>query len=132
MKSIKFLSNDEIEKFKGYKLLTDYINQKCDEIKQTNESETIPVNQTRLTNLGVFRKYLQQYISSHPLIHDDMTFMVRQLQSTEKGVPLELYCFSNVQNWVEYENIQGDIFDHVLAVIPEFDLKVFQSLSEIR
>ena len=132
MKSIKFLSNDEIERFKGYKLLTDYINQKCNEIKQTNESETVPVNQTRLTNLGIFRKYLQQYISSHPLIHDDMTFMIRQLQSTEKGVPLEIYCFSNVQNWVDYENIQSDIFDHVLAVIPEFDLKVFQSLSEIK
>lgn len=132
MKSIKFLSKEDIERFKNYKLLTEYINQKCEEIKQINESETIPVNQNLLTNIGVFRKYLQLYLSNHPLIHDDMTFMVRQLQSTEKGVPLEIYCFSNIQDWVKYEDIQGDIFDHVLAVVPEFDLKVFQSLSELK
>lgn len=132
IKSIKFLNNDEIDKFKGYKLLTDYINDKCNEIKLANSCEDIPVNQKRITNIGTFRKYLQQYLTKHPQIHNDMTFMVRQLQPTEKGIPMEIYCFSNLQDWVEYENLQSDIFDHVMAIIPEFDLKVFQSLSELK
>lgn len=132
IKSVKFLNNDEIDKFKGYKLLTNYINTKCEDIKLANSSENIPINQKRITNIGTFRKYLQEYLTGHPLIHNDMTFMVRHLQPTEKGIPVEIYCFSNVQDWVEYENLQSDIFDHIMAIIPEFDLKVFQSLSELR
>lgn len=131
MKSVKFLSNEEIERFRKYKLLTNYINDKCEEIKRINQSETIPVNQKRITNIGTFRKYLQQYLANNPKLHKNMTLMVRQLQPTEKGIPLEVYCFSNVQEWTDYEGIQADIFDHIMAVIPEFDLKVFQSLSEL-
>lgn len=131
IKSVKFLDNNQIDKFKNYKLLSEYINDKCSEIKAINSSENILVNQKRITNIGTFRKYLQQYLIQHPQIHNDMTFMVRQLQPTEKGIPIEVYCFSNIQDWVEYENIQSDIFDHIMAIIPEFDLKVFQSLSEL-
>jgi len=131
IKSVKFLSNIEIEKYKNNNLIKEYIEEKCEEIKLANLSEKIPANQKRITNIGTFRKYLEQYISKHPKIHNDMTFMVRQLQPTEKGIPMEIYCFSKVQDWVDYEEIQADIFDHVMAIIPEFDLKVFQSLSEL-
>lgn len=132
IKSIKFLSPEDIERFRDYKLLTKYLDKKSEEIKKANSSETIPVNQKRLTNIGTFRVYLHQYLAKDPNIHHDMTFMVRQLQPTEKGIPLEIYCFSKNQDWVEYENIQSDIFDHIMAVLPEFDLKVYQSLSELR
>ncbi len=126
VKSIKFLNNEDIEKFSQYKLISEYIKNKCEEIKEENNSESLPVNQMRLTNIGTFRIYLDEYLKQHPLIHDDMTFMVRQLQPTDRGLPLEIYGFSKVQSWVEYENIQSDIFDHIMAVIPEFDLRIFQ------
>jgi miniconductance mechanosensitive channel len=131
IKSIKFLSPDDIERFKGYKLLTDYINEMSEEIKIANSTETIPVNQKRLTNIGSFRKYIHNYLTENEDINNDMTFMIRQLEPTEKGLPLQIYCFSKNQKWVDYENIQSDIFDHVMAVLPEFDLKAFQTLSNL-
>ncbi|RKX21058.1 MAG: mechanosensitive ion channel family protein, partial [Candidatus Zixiibacteriota bacterium] len=87
---------------------------------------SILVNGRRMTNVGTFRAYLVSYFRNHPKIHQDMTFLVRHLQPTDKGLPIEIYIFSNDQRWAEYENIQADIFDHILAVLPEFELRVFQ------
>ena len=85
------------------------------------------VNGRRQTNIGVFRAYLREYLMNHPHVHRDMTFLIRHLQPTEKGLPVQIYVFSKVQAWADYEAIQADIFDHVLAVIPEFELRVFQN-----
>ena len=82
------------------------------------------VNGRRMTNLGVFRAYIEQYLKNHPKIHQEMTFLVRHLQPTERGLPIEIYVFSKDQAWAKYEAIQADIFDHILAVIPEFELRV--------
>jgi miniconductance mechanosensitive channel len=84
-------------------------------------------NGVRLTNLGVFRKYLECFLKEHPDIQHEMTTMVRQLQPTDRGIPIEIYGFTSEKAWEIYENIQSDIFDHVLAVIPEFELRVFQN-----
>jgi miniconductance mechanosensitive channel len=81
------------------------------------------------TNIGIFRAYVSEYLKSMDEISDDMTFLVRQLQPTEMGLPLEVYVFSKVKEWAKYEAIQSDIFDHLFAIIPEFDLKVFQNPS---
>jgi miniconductance mechanosensitive channel len=82
-----------------------------------------------LTNIGTFRRYLVEYLKSHPEIHGDMTLLVRQKAPTRFGLPIEIYCFTNTTKWDEYERIQADIFDYILAVIPEFDLRVFQHVS---
>lgn len=129
--TVKFCTSEMIERFKTIRLLKDYINEKEAEINEHNRKEGESAAQSlangrRLTNLGVFRQYLDQYISEHPKIHNDMTHMVRQLQSTEKGQPIEIYAFSNDQAWGNYEAIQADIFDHILAVVDEFELKVYQ------
>jgi len=87
------------------------------------------VNGRRQTNIGVFRAYLDAYLKNHPDVRKDMTFLIRQLQPGEYGLPIEIYVFSKVQAWAQYEAIQADIFDHILAVIPEFDLRVFQNPS---
>jgi len=88
---------------------------------------TMPVNGRRLTNLGVFRKYINTFLENNPNISKQSTHMVRHLQLTERGIPLEIYCFSLEKAWVDYEGIQADIFDHILAVIPQFELQVFQN-----
>lgn len=90
---------------------------------------SILVNGRRQTNLGVFRAYLTAYLKSRPDINQNLTCMVRQLQPTDYGIPMELYFFSAIKDWVPYEGVQADVFDHVLAIIPEFDLQVFQSPS---
>ena len=87
------------------------------------------VNGRRMTNIGTFRAYLVEYLRRHPKIHQDMTFLVRQLAPTEKGLPIEVYVFCNDQRWVQYEAIQADIFDHIYAVLPQFDLRPFQNPS---
>ncbi|PKQ63658.1 mechanosensitive ion channel family protein [Labilibaculum manganireducens] len=127
VKSIHFLSEEEIEKFEKIRLLKDYLIEKKNEIRANNPEGEIPVNQRRLTNVGTFRKYIEAYLQEHPKIHNDMTFLVRQLQVSEKGLPLEIYVFSNDQEWANYEAIQADIFDHILAIVPEFNLRVFQN-----
>ncbi len=133
MNSIKFCSMEMIERFKKIDILGDYITGKQEEIdkdnlnKKANTSELI--NGRRMTNLGVFRAYIAAYLHHHPLIHDKMTFLVRQLQPTDKGIALEIYVFSRDQNWANYEGIQADIFDHLLATISFFDLTVYQALS---
>lgn len=127
VKSIHFLSEEEIESFKKINLITAYLNEKKEEIKSFNSEGEIPVNQRRLTNIGTFRKYVEAYLQNNPKIHNDMTFLVRQLQATEKGLPLEIYVFSKDQEWANFEAIQADIFDHVLAIVPEFNLRIFQN-----
>jgi len=127
VKSIHFLNDEEIEMAEKIKLISNYIVEKKAEIKQVNPENEIPVNQKRLTNIGTFRKYIEAYLQNHPKIHNEMTFLVRQLQPSEKGLPIEIYVFSNDQEWANYEAIQSDIFDHILAIVPEFNLKVFQN-----
>jgi miniconductance mechanosensitive channel len=131
MKSVTFLTKEQIEKFRKYHLLKEYINQKEEEIEEFNKSLELDdhtvTNGRRMTNLGTFRKYLENYLHAHPKIHQKMTFLVRHLQPTEKGIPMEIYVFSNDQAWANYESIQADIFDHILAIMPEFGLRVFQN-----
>ncbi|MNE79267.1 Miniconductance mechanosensitive channel YbdG [compost metagenome] len=88
-----------------------------------------PLNRRRLTNLGTFRVYVEQYLRHNPRIRQDMTLLVRQLSPTADGLPLQLYCFTNTTAWAEYEAIQADLFDHLLAILPEFGLRVFQHPS---
>lgn len=130
MRSVKFCSAELIERCKKMYLLKDYITKKEEEIINYNKAlqadETVTANGRRLTNIGVFRKYLEAYLHKNPNIHDGMTFLVRHLQPTEKGIPIEIYVFSNDQAWGRFEEIQADIFDHILAVLPEFELQVFQ------
>ncbi len=131
MTSVRFLDAEQIEKLRKFHLLKNYISKKEKEIKEFNESlgmeEGTVTNGRKMTNLGTFRKYLENYLQQHPMIHKDMTFLVRHLQPTDKGLPLEIYVFSKDQAWANYESIQADIFDHVLAILPEFDLRVFQN-----
>ncbi len=133
MSSVGFLSPEQIEKFRKYHLLNDYITEKEDEISKYNKTlgldDSIVTNGRRMTNLGTFRAYLENYLHKHPKIRQDMTFLVRYLQATERGIPLEIYVFSNDQAWANYEAIQADIFDHILAILPEFELRVFQNPS---
>ncbi len=133
MKSVKFCTKEMVEKFKKIQFLKGYIEEKQAEIelynKENNIDESVIVNGRRMTNIGTFRKYLESYLQYHPKIHNNMTFLIRQLQPTDKGIPIEVYVFSNDQRWANYESIQADIFDHIMAVIPEFELRVFQSPS---
>ena len=122
--SISFYQNEQIEKLKEIYLLKDYLQQKSDEISTSLPNDS--VNSRQLTNVGTFRAYIEAYLNSHSKIHQQMTCMVRQLSATEAGLPLEIYCFSNDQNWKNYEGIQGDIFDHLFAMAPVFELRVFQ------
>jgi miniconductance mechanosensitive channel len=131
MKSVGFLTAEQIDKLRKYNLLKDYVIRKEKELEEFNKSlnleEDEVTNGRKMTNLGTFRKYLEEYLQNHPKIHNDMTFLVRHLQPTEKGLPVEIYVFSNDQAWANYEAIQADIFDHILAIMPEFGLKVFQN-----
>lgn len=133
MNSVKFCTADMLEKYRKIQLLTSYIHQTEDVIKEYNKENNIDnsilVNGRRQTNLGVFRAYLNSYLKSHPEVNHNMTCMVRQLQPTDRGIPLELYFFSATTSWIPYEDLQSDVFDHLLAIIPEFDLNVFQSPS---
>jgi len=133
MNSVKFADEKLLNKLSKIQLISDYIDRKEAELKKYNEEKgfdsSVVVNGRRQTNLGIFRAYLEAYLKSKEEIHNDMTFIVRQLQPTEHGIPMEIYVFSKIQSWVEYEAIQSDIFDHVLAAIPEFELEVFQNPS---
>ncbi len=133
MSSVKFCTPEMIEKFKKIHRLKTYISEKLEELEWFNKEnqidDSVLVNGRRLTNLGVFRKYVEEYLRHHPKIHQDMTFLVRQLQSNEKGMPIEIYVFSKDQAWANFESIQADLFDHILAILPEFDLRVFQNPS---
>lgn len=130
MNSIKFCTAEMLERFNKIQVLNNYIQSTEEKIKKYNSANNVDpdvlVNGRRQTNIGVFRAYLEAYLSHRNDINKDMTFMVRQLNSDEKGLPIEIYVFATTTEWIEYEGIQSDIFDHVLAVIPEFDLKVYQ------
>ncbi len=132
-KSIRFCTPEMIGKFRKIKILQEYIDKKEKELAEHNRTnnidDTVLVNGRRMTNIGTFRKYIEEYLKRHPMIHNEMTFLVRQLQMSEKGLPIEIYVFSKDQRWANYEAIQADIFDHIFAIIPEFDLRVFQEPS---
>ena len=130
MDSIKFCTDEMLEKYSKISKLQPYLRETEKTLTEYNKKYNIDpsslVNGRRQTNIGVFRAYLRVYLSSRPDIHNDMTFLVRQLQPTEKGLPIEIYVFTKTIEWAKYEGIQSDIFDHILAVIPEFDLTVYQ------
>lgn len=129
--SVEFLSDQVIEKLSKSKLLAPYLQQKLDEVKKYNEENgvdmSLRINGRRLTNLGTFRAYLLNYLKNHAQIHQELTLMVRQLEASANGIPLEIYAFTKTTDWAVYEGIQSDIFDHIFAVLPEFGLRVHQS-----
>ena len=131
--SIKFCSSEMLEQFKRIQLISQYIQNRQEEIlvynKKHQVDESTLVNGRRLTNIGVFRSYVEAYLRQHPMIHKDMTFLIRQLSPSENGLPIEIYVFCKDTNWTAYESVQANIFDHILAVVPEFDLQVFQEPS---
>ena len=131
--SVRFIHSQELENFKKIQHLTSYIEHRQADIDKYNANNNIDksiiVNGRNLTNLGLFRKYINQYILSHPGINKEMQLMVRHLQPTEKGIPLEIYCFSKDKTWLNYEHIMADIFDHVIASLPYFDLEVSEVSS---
>lgn len=129
--SVHFLSEEEQRRLQRNLPLHSYLNDKTQELSRHNQEIAIdlasPLNGRRLTNLGTLRAYLEAYLRAHPRIHQNMTLMVRQLAPTPEGLPLEIYAFTNTTVWAEYESIQADIFDHILAVIDEFGLRVHQT-----
>ncbi len=129
--SIKFCSTEQLEHFKTFELLTDHLNEKMTEVDASNSAKNVnmdaQVNGRRLTNIGTFRAYIQAYLQSHGKIHNELTFLIRQLSPSERGLPIEIYVFTNITDWIEYEGIQADIFDHLLSVVPEFGLRIFQN-----
>ena len=129
--SIAFCSGEKIEKLRNIHYLTDYIDTRQQEITEYNIKHHIDtsnqVNGRALTNVGLFRTYISNYLKNHPGIHKEMTTMVRQLAPNEHGLPIEIYAFSNDINWAVYESIQSDIFDHLFAIATEFDLRLFQN-----
>lgn len=133
VQSIRFADEELIKRWEKIDLLKDYLKKKREEIQKANEERgtdlTILGNGRRITNAGTFRAYCVAYLKAHPQIHQDMTFLVRQLAPTEHGLPIEIYVFSKDQVWANYEAIQADIFDHLLSVIGEFDLHIFQKPS---
>lgn len=131
MNSVKFCTPEMLEKYRKVQLLSSYVEKTEKVIAEYNEEHgidnSILVNGRRQTNLGVFRAYLTCYLKSHPGVNHNMTCMVRQLQPTDRGLPLELYFFAATTSWIPYEDLQSDVFDHLLAIVSEFDLHVFQS-----
>lgn len=129
--SVHFLTHDEIERLKASDFLKNYIDDVLPRLTQYNESKETVLDEQKLTNLGVFRKYLEAWLEVNQDINKEMTHMVRQLQPAATGIPIEIYCFSARQDWVPYEQVQSDIFDHVLAVVPHFNLRIFQYPTNI-
>lgn len=132
--SVRFLDEDEVAGLKRFRLLEKYLAHKQDEIAEWNRhelaSDSDAINARRITNIGTLRAYVIAYLQSHPRIADEgFTLMVRQLPPSPQGLPLEIYCFANTIDWAEYEAIQADIFDHMLAILPEFGLRVYQQPS---
>lgn len=131
--SIRFLSDDEVVGLKRFRVLREYLAQKKTEIADWNDAHLSgddAINARRITNIGTLRAYIIGYLKSHTSINDEgFTLLVRQLPPGPEGIPIEVYCFTATTNWGEYEAIQADIFDHLLAILPEFDLKIFQQPS---
>ncbi len=131
--SIRFCDEEMLARFSKIQYIADYLKDKREDIANWNAARGVEpaslADGRHLTNVGTFRAYVVAYLRHHPMVHQDMTFLVRQLAPTEHGLPIEVYVFSRDQVWSRYEAIQADIFDHLLAVVPEFDLRVFQSPS---
>ena len=132
---VKYLTDLEIEKLKGIQILTSYLTSEQAEIKAYNTTNNIDktwlLNGRNLTNLGVFRKYIDGFLNKHSAINKDMMIMARQLSPTPQGIPLEIYAFSSDKRWANYEYIISDIFDHLIAALPYFDLEVFENITQI-
>lgn len=133
--SIKFLTPENVEKLKKVQLIKNYLIDKQETINNYNATNNVDkallLNGRNLTNIGVFRKYVQEYIENHSAINKDMTIMVRQLEPSTQGLPVEIYAFSNDKRWENYEYIMADIFDHVMTIIPYFDLQVFEYSTKL-
>jgi miniconductance mechanosensitive channel len=131
--TIRFLTAEEIERFKRFDLLRGYMAEKEERLEEVNrpvvEAGEDAVNELRLTNVGTLRAYIFSYLRSHPQVNQGMTLLVRQREPTPDGLPIQIYCFTATTKWAEYEGIQSDIFDHILAIVPEFGLRVFQHPS---
>ena len=130
MNSIRFCDAEMLQRFERFELIRDYLDSRQKEVEEHNAESRVDaselVNGRRLTNVGTFRAYVAAYLRSHPLIRQDMTFLIRQLAPAAQGLPLEIYVFTNTTVWADYEGIQSDIFDHLLAVVPRFGLRVYQ------
>lgn len=131
--SVKFLTETDIAKLTEMRLIKDYMQHKVEDVQKYNQNLGLSPDQAfngrQLTNLGTFRAYLTHYIKNHPEVHQELISMVRQLQPTAEGIPMEIYCFTADTRWVEYERVQADIFDHVFAIAPAFGLQIFQNPS---
>lgn len=129
-KSIRFLTEKDLEALRKIQLVESYINTRSEQINTYNRDNNIDkallVNGRNLTNFGVFRKYVTNYLQNHSAINKNMTLMVRQLEPTPKGIPLEIYAFSSDKRWENYEYVMADIFDHLLAALPYFSLEIFE------
>jgi len=129
--TIRFCTEEMIERFSRIRYVTDYMDKKKKELAEYNAKhqldDSAPANKRQLTNIGTFRAYVTFYLKNHPIINQEMTFLIRHLAPTENGLPIEIYVFCKDKVWSNYEAIQSDIFDHILAIVPEFDLKIFQS-----
>ncbi len=128
MHSVRFLSREELQKYASSQFLKDYIGRMLRHLDDINKNKQTVLDERQLTNIGLFRSYMEAWLEANQEINTDMTHMVRQLQPGPTGMPVQIYCFSKNKEWVAYEKIQSDIFDHVMAVLPEFGLTAFESL----
>ncbi|MCK0109742.1 mechanosensitive ion channel family protein [Flavobacteriaceae bacterium S0825] len=130
LSSVKYLSVNDVNKLKEIQIISNYLSSRQKDIEKYNTSinadKSLLLNGRNLTNLGVFRKYLETYIETHSAINKDMTIMVRQLAPTSQGIPIEIYAFSSDKRWQNYEYIMADVFDHVIAAVPYFDLEIYE------
>ncbi len=133
MNTVRLCTPEMLERFQRIEHIEDYMAKKAVEIEEWNRTHVVDpedvVNSRRLTNLGTFRAYILAYLKNHPVIHQEMTLLVRQLAPGEHGLPIEVYCFSSDKRWVNYEDVQSDIFDHLIAIAAEFELRIFQTPS---
>lgn len=131
MSSVKFCTKEMLDKFRKITILQEYIDRTEAELenynKENNIDNTVFINGKRQTNIGVFRAYLEEYLAHHPLVDNKSDLLVRQLQPNSSGIPIEIYAFTLETGFIKYEKVQSDIFDHILAIVPQFDLRVFQS-----
>jgi len=131
MSSVKFCTQEMLDKFRKITILQEYIDRTEAELenynKENNIDNTVFINGKRQTNIGVFRAYLEEYLAHHPLVDNKSDLLVRQLQPNSSGIPIEIYAFTLETGFIKYEKVQSDIFDHILAIVPQFDLRVFQS-----
>jgi len=131
--TIRFCDEEMLQRFSKIQFIKEYIDQTKQELKKYNKERRVDnsslANGRRMTNIGTFRAYIEAYLRNHPQVNQDLTLLVRQLEPTPHGLPIQIYIFSKEKRWVPYEDIQSDLFDHFLAVLPEFDLQAFQEPS---